>query len=105
MTWANCLLRTAVLDSNLLEKGSIKLWLQLLIPILVDNVSDFLFPTDMRWTVGITLQSLSSTNVYYCLPHQKALKTEIRITVSKVPGELCSGDPFPEYSNSFTAIL
>lgn len=26
----------------------------------------------MWWTVGITLQSLSSTNVYYRLPHQKA---------------------------------
>lgn len=71
-TWTNCLLRSAVLESNLLEKGSIKLWLQLLIPVFVDNVSDFLFPTDMWWTVGIALQSLSSTNVYYCLPHQKA---------------------------------
>lgn len=75
LPWTNCALRTAILESNLLKKGSIKFWLQLLIPVFVDNVSDFLFPTDMWWTVGITLQSLSSTNVYYSLPHQKALKT------------------------------
>lgn len=69
-------LRRAVLESNLLEKWSIKLWLQLLVPVLVDNVGDFLFPADMWWTVGVTLQSLSSTNINYSLPHQKTLKTE-----------------------------
>lgn len=75
LPWADCALRAAVLEPNLLEKGSVKLWLQLLIPVFVDNVSDFLFPTDMWRTVGITLQSLSSTDIYYSLPHQKALKT------------------------------
>lgn len=69
-------LRTIVLESNLLEKWSVKLWLQLLVPVLVDNVSDFLFPADMWWTVGVTLQPLSSTNINYSLPHQKTLKTE-----------------------------
>ena len=69
-------LRTTVLESNLLEKWSVKLWLQLLVPVLVDNVGDFLFPADMWWTVGVTLQPLSSTNINYSLPHQKTLKTE-----------------------------
>lgn len=50
----------------------------------------------MWWTVGITLQSLSSTNIYYSLPHQKALKTG-EITVSELSGELCSGDPFSQH--------
>lgn len=48
-----------------------KLWLQLLVPVLVDNVGDFLFPADVWRTVGIALQSLSSTNINYSLPHQE----------------------------------
>lgn len=62
-------LRIAIFLPNLLEKGGIKLWLQLFVPVFIDNVSYFLFSADMRRIVRVTFQPFSSTNVYYCLSH------------------------------------
>lgn len=65
-------LGAAVLESNFLEKWSIKLWLQLFVSVFVDNVCDLLFPADVRWAVGVALQSLSSTDVNDSLSYQKS---------------------------------
>lgn len=62
-------LRIAVFEPNLLEKRGIKLWLQLFIPVFIDNVSYFLFSADMWGIVRVTFQPFSSANVYYRLPH------------------------------------
>lgn len=44
-------LRVAAVEPNLLEKRGIKLWLQLFVPVFIDNVSYFLFSADMRGIV------------------------------------------------------
>lgn len=64
-------LRVQGLWSHLLKERGVKLWLQQLVAVLVDNVSNLLLPTDMGWVVGVTLQPLPSADVDYSLSDQK----------------------------------
>lgn len=56
---------------HLVEQRGVKLRLQLLVAVTLDNLSYFLLSPHMRWVVQVTFQTLSSAHVDDCLAHEK----------------------------------
>lgn len=56
---------------HLVEERGVKLRLQLLVAVTLDNLSYFLLPPHVRWVVQVTFQTLPSAHVDDRLAHKK----------------------------------